>query len=143
MNNENTFNSTNPAPEPASSDSIVVGHDGSKGASHAFTMAMELAAELSAPVVVVRSWSILTAPRPAEWEYGYVSSFAEYTAAVREEMILNLKEHRRKVRQGPGDLRARPRTSRQEPDRASHGMPECWWLEPAGTADFTGCCSAR
>ena len=91
MNNENTFNSTNPALEPASSNSIVVGHDGSKGASHAFTMAMELAAELSAPVVVVRSWSILTAPKPAEWEYGYVSSFDEYTTAVREEMILTLK----------------------------------------------------
>ncbi|MFF5793914.1 universal stress protein [Paeniglutamicibacter sp. NPDC012692] len=92
MNNEDTFNSTSPVPEPASSDSIVVGHDGSKGASHAFTMAMELAAQLSAPVVVVRSWSILTAPRPAEWEYGYVSSFAEYTAAVREEMMLGLKD---------------------------------------------------
>ncbi len=92
MNNENTFNTTNPVPEPASSDSIVVGHDGSRGAGHAFTMAMELAAELSAPVVVVRSWSILTAPRPADWEYGYVSSFAEYTAAVREEMMLNLKD---------------------------------------------------
>ncbi|MFJ6419081.1 universal stress protein [Paeniglutamicibacter sp. NPDC091659] len=92
MNNEATFNTTNPVPEPASSDSIVVGHDGSKGANHAFDMAMGLAAELSAPVVVVRSWSILTAPRPADWEYGYVSSFAEYTAAVREEMVLGLKE---------------------------------------------------
>lgn len=92
MNNEDTFNTTSPVPEPASSDSIVVGHDGSKGAGHAFTMAMELAAQLSAPVVVVRSWSILTAPRPAEWEYGYVSSFAEYTAAVREEMMLSLKD---------------------------------------------------
>lgn len=92
MSNEDTFNTTNPVPDPASSDSIVVGHDGSKGANHAFVMAMELGSELSAPVVVVRSWSILTAPRPAKWEYGYVSSFAEYTAAVREEMMINLKE---------------------------------------------------
>ena len=92
MKNENTFSTTNPVPEPASGESIVVGHDGSAGADHALGLAMELAAKLEAPVVVVRSWSILTAPRPAEWEYGYVSSFAEYTDAVRAEMVRGLKK---------------------------------------------------
>lgn len=91
MKNENTFSTTNPVPEPASAESIVVGHDGSAGADHALDMALEFAEKLAAPLVVVRSWSILTAPRPAEWEYGYVSSFAEYTDAVRAEMVRHLK----------------------------------------------------
>lgn len=71
-------------PVPAPRDSIVVGHDGSDGADHALAEALDLADHLHAPVVVVRAWSIATAPRPANWEFGYVSSFDEYAAAVHD-----------------------------------------------------------
>jgi nucleotide-binding universal stress UspA family protein len=63
--------------------SIVVGHDGSPGADHALVEALALARALSAPIVVVRAWTIATAPRPAGWEFGYVASFEEYAEAVR------------------------------------------------------------
>lgn len=78
-------NGTNPV--PVSRDSIVVGHDGSTGADNALAAAVELAEQLSAPVAVVRAWGIATAPRPPDWEFGYVCSFDEYSAAVRDELI--------------------------------------------------------
>lgn len=77
------------ASEPvlAPRDSIVVGHDGSDGAGHALAEALDLADQLRAPVVVVRAWSIATAPRPSNWEFGYVSSFDEYAAAVHDALV--------------------------------------------------------
>jgi nucleotide-binding universal stress UspA family protein len=72
---------------PAPAGSIVVGHDGSTDANYALTTALGLAEQLRTPVVVVRAWSIDTAPRPANWEFGYVSSFAEYSDAVRAAVI--------------------------------------------------------
>lgn len=92
MSTKNPFDNTQPEPDPAPSGSIVVGHDGSKGGNDAFVMAMELAEELSAPLVVVRAWSIMTAPKPAHWEFGYVCSFDEYTTAVHEELERNAKD---------------------------------------------------
>ena len=71
----------------APAGSIVVGHDGSSFADHALSTAFGLADELHAPVVIVRAWSIDTAPRPANWEFGFVSSFAEYAEAVRAVLI--------------------------------------------------------
>ena len=71
----------------APAGSIVVGHDGSSFADHALSTAFGLADQLHAPVVIVRAWSIDTAPRPANWEFGYVSSFAEYAEAVRAVLI--------------------------------------------------------
>jgi nucleotide-binding universal stress UspA family protein len=67
---------------PASADSIVVGHDGSTGASEALDLALELAEGLKAPVVIVRSWTIDTAPKAPEEEFGFVSSFAEIARVV-------------------------------------------------------------
>lgn len=75
------------SPVPVSSDTIVVGHDGSTGADDALATALELAEQISAPVVVVRAWGIATAPRPPDWEFGYVSSFDEYSAVVRDQLI--------------------------------------------------------
>ena len=72
---------------PAPSSSIVVGHDGSDSADYALAKALELADQLHVPVVVVRAWSIATAPRPSSWEFGYVSSFDEYSAAVHDELV--------------------------------------------------------
>lgn len=74
-------------PVPAPPDSIVVGHDGSDGADHALAEALDLADQLRAPVLVVRAWSIATAPRPSNWEFGYVSSFDEYAAAVHDALV--------------------------------------------------------
>lgn len=91
MNTEAPFNGPHLVPAPAGS--IVVGHDGSKGADDALAMALGLARELSAPVVVSRAWSIATAPRPAQWAFGYVPPMDDFTAAVREE----LEHHARPV----------------------------------------------
>ncbi|KGJ79428.1 hypothetical protein GY21_05305 [Cryobacterium roopkundense] len=84
MNTEGTLGNTDPAAVPASvpAGSIVVGHDGSDCSDRALTEALELAVQLHTPVVVVRTWTIDTAPRPADWQFGYVSSFAEYAASV-------------------------------------------------------------
>ena len=73
--------------EPAPAGSIVVGHDGSADAQTALEMAMEMAGKLGLPVVVVRAWSIITAPRPAAWSAGYVPPFDEFAAAVKDEML--------------------------------------------------------
>ncbi|WP_130177952.1 universal stress protein [Cryobacterium sp. SO1] len=75
-----------PAQEPGPTTGIVVGHDGSADANHALTVALELAAGLSVPVTIVRAWSIDTAPRPANWEFGYVSSYSDYAEAVRDRL---------------------------------------------------------
>ena len=80
-----TAEASRPAPAPA--ESIVVGHDGSAFADHALSTAFGLAEQLHAPVVIVRAWSIDTAPRPANWEFGFVSSFDEYSEAVRAALI--------------------------------------------------------
>lgn len=76
-----------PELEPVPAGSIVVGHDGSDGADYALGQAVELAEQLRAPLVIVRAWSIATAPRPSTWEFGYVSSFDDYSAAVHEELV--------------------------------------------------------
>jgi len=89
MNPEGTLGNPDPAAPPAAvpAGSIVVGHDGSSCSDRALTEALELAVQLTAPLVVVRTWTIDTAPRPADWEFGYVSSFAEYSAAVRDSLM--------------------------------------------------------
>jgi nucleotide-binding universal stress UspA family protein len=75
-----------PAQTPGPAAGIVVGHDGSADADHALTVALDLAAGLSAPVTIVRAWSIDTAPRPANWEFGYVSSYSDYADAVTQRL---------------------------------------------------------
>ena len=65
---------------------IVVGHDGSAQADHALSRALHLAQDLDAPVVVIRSWTIDTAPKGSVWDKGYVSSFREISATVAQEL---------------------------------------------------------
>lgn len=72
---------------PVGDAAIVVGHDGSRGADHALAEALELAQALGAPVVVVRAWSIATAPRPADAEFGYVPGFDELAEEVRLSLV--------------------------------------------------------
>lgn len=82
-----------PEPEPAPRNSIVVGHDGSEGGDQALATALELADQLHASVVVVRAWSIATAPRPPTWEFGYVSSFNELAETVRDHLVKDVSTH--------------------------------------------------
>jgi nucleotide-binding universal stress UspA family protein len=74
------------AARQAAAGSIVVGHDGSSSATQALRMGLTLAEALKVPLVVVRSWSIDTAPDAPEEEFGYVSSFAEISRVVDEEL---------------------------------------------------------
>lgn len=78
---------TAPDHEAAPPGSLVVGHDGSAGAQHALAVALELAAGLGTPLVVVRSWTLTTAPRPAGWTFGYVSPPDELRQAVLDELV--------------------------------------------------------
>ena len=89
MNDQGAIESEEPVPAPK--NSIVVGHDGSDQADNALVTALELADQLHAPVVIARAWSIDTAPRPSNWEFGYVCSIEEYSAAVHEELVKDTK----------------------------------------------------
>jgi nucleotide-binding universal stress UspA family protein len=66
---------------------LVVGHDGSPGADQALAEALGLARALGGRVVLVRAWSLATAPRPADWEFGYVPGFNDYAETVRLALI--------------------------------------------------------
>lgn len=72
--------------EVAEPTSIVVGHDGSDCAALALRTALQLGSELGAPVTVVRAWSMVTAPRPEGWTFGYVPSTDELATAVQAEL---------------------------------------------------------
>ena len=65
---------------------VVVGHDGSQSAQEALVWAAGLAARAELDVHVVRVWGLVTAPRPASWEPGYVPPLADFEQAVREEL---------------------------------------------------------
>lgn len=75
-------------------NAVVVGHDGSRGADHALSEALALARALGAPVLVVRAWSLATAPRPDGWEFGYVPSFDECAEAVRLALVDDVRATR-------------------------------------------------
>lgn len=65
---------------------VVVGHDGSSFSDDALRWALHWAARTGLEVVVVRSWSITTAPRPATAAAGYVPPLTDYADAVRERL---------------------------------------------------------
>jgi nucleotide-binding universal stress UspA family protein len=71
---------------------IVVGDDGSAESASAVRWAAEEARFRGAPLVVVRAWSITTAPRPSHWEPGYVPGEDEFAAAVAEQLATDLVE---------------------------------------------------
>jgi nucleotide-binding universal stress UspA family protein len=95
-----------PSMAPADATAIVVGHDGSQGADQAFACALELAQALGAPVVVVRAWSIATAPRPPDWTFGYVPSFDELADAVRHRLMDDVRKTWTDRHEVPVDYRA-------------------------------------
>jgi hypothetical protein len=65
---------------------IVVGHDGSKSAQEALVWAGRLAERADLDLHVLRSWSMMTAPRPSTWTPAYVPSLPlrALTAGVGE-----------------------------------------------------------
>ena len=73
-------------------NAVVVGHDGSADSDEALVSALELADQLNAPVVVVRAWTISTAPRPADWKFGYVSSSDDLQKAVYDELVGDVRD---------------------------------------------------
>lgn len=77
---------------PTERAAIVVGHDGSRGADHALVAALELAQALGSPVLVVRAWSVATAPRPADAEFGYVPGFDALAETVRLSLVDDIRE---------------------------------------------------
>lgn len=66
--------------------SIVVGHDRTGGADAALLTALQLAADLGAPLFVVRAWSMVSAPRPEDWTFGYASATEDIDKAVRNQL---------------------------------------------------------
>jgi nucleotide-binding universal stress UspA family protein len=71
---------------------IVVGVDGSKPAQAALRRAAEEAVAHNLDLHVVRAWTVTSAPHPSSWAGGYVPSYAEFEAAVRDELTQNVKE---------------------------------------------------
>jgi nucleotide-binding universal stress UspA family protein len=70
----------------AVTDAVVVGDDGSADSLNAVKWALADAERRGAQLVVVRGWSITSAPRPRGAEPGYVPSEDEFAAAVAEQM---------------------------------------------------------
>ncbi|HYP46142.1 MAG TPA: universal stress protein [Propionibacteriaceae bacterium] len=71
---------------------VVVGHDGSADAAAALLTALELASQLQAPLVIARAWTISTAPRPADWQFGYVSTSDELEQAVYDDLVADARD---------------------------------------------------
>ena len=71
-------------------DAVVVGFDGSEDATKAVLWAQEDAVRRGVPLVVLRAWSLKTAPRPAGVDFSYVPSEDEFAAAVRDDLVADL-----------------------------------------------------
>lgn len=61
---------------------VLVGHDGSIHADRALDEAVRLAGAFQLPLVVVRAWSMMTAPRPDTWTTGFVPPLEDFEAAT-------------------------------------------------------------
>lgn len=76
--------------ESVTRGAVVVGDDGSPDAARAVRWAHEDALRRGVPLVVVRGWSITTAPRPVTDDLSYVPGEDEFAEAVRAEMAVDL-----------------------------------------------------
>jgi len=65
---------------------VVIGYDGSAFARDALRKGLAVASALSAPVRIVRAWTISNAPRPHSWTPGYVPPVDDYAEAIREQL---------------------------------------------------------
>jgi nucleotide-binding universal stress UspA family protein len=78
--------------DPLVEGAVVVGDDGSEDAARAVRWAHADALRRSVPLVLVRGWSITTAPRPGgDSDLGYVPSEEEFAGAVREAMAADVQ----------------------------------------------------
>jgi nucleotide-binding universal stress UspA family protein len=64
------------------SGAILVGHDGSAPSAQAVRWAAKLAGRIGCPLLVVRTWALSSAPRPATWAPGYVPPLTDFEDAV-------------------------------------------------------------
>ena len=64
------------------SGGLLVGHDGSPASAQAVRWAAGIAGRLGCPLLVVRTWSLSTAPRPSTWATGYVPPLTDFESAV-------------------------------------------------------------
>ncbi len=71
-------------------DAVVVGYDGSDDSNRAVRWAHADAGRRGARLVVVRAWSLKTAPRPKGRDLSYVPSEDEFAAAVRDALTTDL-----------------------------------------------------
>ena len=69
---------------------IVFGHDGSKCAQEALRWAGRLAGKADLDLHVVRSWAMITAPRPATWTPGFVPPLVDWEQAVLDELTAHV-----------------------------------------------------
>jgi nucleotide-binding universal stress UspA family protein len=65
---------------------LVVGHDGSAASAEAARWAARVAVRLEAPLHVIRTWTLSSAPRPASATGGYVPPMTDFEEAVRQEL---------------------------------------------------------
>jgi len=72
------------------SDAVVVGYDGSHDAARAVRWAHADADRRRVRLVVLRAWSLKTAPRLKEVDLNYVPSEDEFAAAVRDSLTVDL-----------------------------------------------------
>jgi nucleotide-binding universal stress UspA family protein len=86
------------AGEGTSTDRILIGHDGSPSSDNALELALEIAEKMGIPLLIVRSWSVDSAPHGALFSDGYVSTFDEVSTLIRENLIT---ETRRFVERHP------------------------------------------
>ncbi|MCZ3388232.1 MAG: universal stress protein [Actinomycetia bacterium] len=82
----------NPAIDPSIvTDAVVVGHDGSDDSARAVRWAHADADRRGVQLVVLRAWSLKTAPRPAGADLSYVPIEDEFALAVRDALTADLE----------------------------------------------------
>ncbi|MGC4111137.1 MAG: universal stress protein [Nocardioides sp.] len=84
---EDASRSAVPNDEGTVEGSVVVGHDGSAGAEAALREGLTLARALGAPLVLVRAWSLVTAPHLPGEQFGYTPGLEEFGKAVHASLI--------------------------------------------------------
>lgn len=72
---------------PSRSDTIVVGHDDSSGADAALETALALASALHLRLLVVRAWTVFTAPPGSIFHDGFAVPLDEVGERVRADLI--------------------------------------------------------
>lgn len=81
-----------PAVDPSTVlDAVVVGHDGSDDSARAVRWAHADAERRGVRLVVLRAWSLKTAPRPAGADLSYIPGEDEFASAVRDALTADLE----------------------------------------------------